>query len=146
MSSAVAPFEHAEQFFHGHPGRFIGKFTIFKILVLNNEQIQHSRTVDLGPISTLIYELKPELKDKDTRRNGMIILRFLERHLVSIILRIVSNLLVRPLDHKTLQKPYHTKKVCIWAAEFHTGRIQMVHHLIFKKQHNLAACSILCGG
>jgi len=29
--------------------------------------LSHSRTVDLGPISTLIYELKPELKDKDTR-------------------------------------------------------------------------------
>ena len=40
---------------------------------------------------------------------------------------------------------YHTKTVYIWAAEFHTGRIQMVHHLIFKKQHNLAACSILRG-
>ena len=38
-----------------------------------------------------------------------------------------------------------SKKVYIWAAEFHTGRIQMVHHLIFKKQHNLAACSILRG-
>ena len=37
MSFAVAPFEHAEQFFHGHPGGFIGKFTMFKILVLNNE-------------------------------------------------------------------------------------------------------------
>lgn len=35
--------------------------------ILAGLSIQHSRTVDLGPISTLIYELKPELKDKDTR-------------------------------------------------------------------------------
>jgi len=35
--------------------------------ILAGLSIQHSRTVDLGPISTLIYELKPELKEKDTR-------------------------------------------------------------------------------
>ena len=90
----------------------------------------------MGPISTLIYELKPELKDKDTRRNDMIVFFKFQSQLESLKSATSINL---------IGPKYHIKKVYIWAVEFHTGRIQMVHHLIFKKQHNLAACSVLRG-